>query len=103
MMKNVSRRIQGHDRSGRRRQPADVRALQRQREGHVHEVDAFTWLPRKYGYVRKTVPGLDSLYIASMWTVPPGGLPSAAMAGREVAQMVCAGDGRRFATTKLDV
>ena len=55
---------------------------------------------RKYGYVRKTVPGLDNLYIASMWTVPPGGLPGAAMAGREVAQILCAKDSKRFVTTK---
>ena len=64
-----------------------------------------TWMlspafQKKHGYVRKTVPGLDNLYMASMWTVPPGGLPSAAMAGREVAQMLCAKDGKRFVTTR---
>ncbi|MBE0635719.1 NAD(P)/FAD-dependent oxidoreductase [Candidatus Bipolaricaulota bacterium] len=64
-----------------------------------------TWLlapdfQRKYGYVRKTIPGLDNVYLASMWTVPPGGLPGAAMAGREVVQMLCAKDGNRFVTTK---
>jgi phytoene dehydrogenase-like protein len=64
-----------------------------------------TWMlspdfQRKYGYVRKTVPGLDNLYLASMWTSPPGGLPGAAMAGREVAQILCARDGKTFETTK---
>jgi len=63
-----------------------------------------TWLlppdfQRKYGYVRKTVPGLDNLYIASMWTVPPGGLPGAAIAGREVAQILCGRDRKQFVTT----
>ena len=66
-----------------------------------------TWLlppdfQRKYGYVRKTVPGLDNLYIASMWTVPPGGLPGAAIAGREVVQLLCAKDKKRFVTTMPD-
>ncbi|MFC2099514.1 phytoene desaturase family protein [Candidatus Bipolaricaulota bacterium] len=64
-----------------------------------------TWMlspefQKKYGYVRKTVPGLKNLYIASMWTVPPGGLPGAAMAGREVAQILCTKDGKRFVATK---
>jgi len=64
-----------------------------------------TWMlspefQKKHGYVRKTVPGLDDLYLASMWTVPPGGLPGAAMAGREVVQILCAKDGKRFVTTK---
>jgi len=55
---------------------------------------------RKYGYVRKTVPGLDNLYIASMWTSPPGGIPGAALAGREVVQILCANDRKRFVATK---
>ena len=55
---------------------------------------------KTHGYVRKTIPGLDHFYIASMWTVPPGGLPGAAMAGREVVQMLCAADGKRFVTTR---
>ena len=55
---------------------------------------------RKYGYVRKTVPGLDNLYIAGMWTSPPGGIPGAAIAGREVVQILCAKDGKRFVTAK---
>ncbi len=64
-----------------------------------------TWMlspefQKKHGYVRKTVPGLDNLYIASMWTVPPGGLPGAAIAGREVVQILCAKDGKRFVTAR---
>ena len=55
---------------------------------------------RRYGYVRKTVPGLDNFYIASMWTSPPGGLPGAAMAGQSVIQLLCARDKKRFVTTK---
>ncbi|MEW5825891.1 MAG: NAD(P)/FAD-dependent oxidoreductase [Candidatus Bipolaricaulota bacterium] len=55
---------------------------------------------RRYGYVRKTIPGLDNLYLASMWTLPPGGLPGAAQAGRHVVQLLCARDGKRFVTDR---
>ena len=55
---------------------------------------------KRYGYVRKTVPGLENLYVASMWTSPPGGIPGAAMAGREVVQLLCAADRKRFVATK---
>jgi phytoene dehydrogenase-like protein len=64
-----------------------------------------TWLltpefTRRYGYVRKTVPGLDNLYIASMWTSPPGGVPGAAIAGREAVQLLCAMDKTPFVHAK---
>ena len=55
---------------------------------------------RKHGFVHKTVPGLDNLYIASMWTSPPGGLPGAVIAGRDVAQLLCAKDKKRFVSAK---
>lgn len=51
------------------------------------------WLPtpRVVGRrVRYTLPGLKNFYMAGHWVVPGGGLPSAALSGREVAQLVCA-------------
>jgi phytoene dehydrogenase-like protein len=54
---------------------------------------------KKYRFIPKTVPGLDNFYLASMWTNAPGGLPGAAIAGREVAQLLCAKDHRKFVTT----
>jgi phytoene dehydrogenase-like protein len=54
---------------------------------------------KKHRYVPKTVPGLGNFYLASMWTNAPGGLPGAAIAGREVVQLLCAKDRRRFVTT----
>jgi hypothetical protein len=35
-----------------------------------------------------------------MWTNPPGGLPGAAMAGREVVQLLCDRDKKRFRTLR---
>ena len=55
---------------------------------------------RKYRFIPKTVPSLESFYLASMWTNAPGGLPGAALAGRDVVQILCARDHRRFVTSK---
>jgi phytoene dehydrogenase-like protein len=55
---------------------------------------------KKHRFIPKTVPGLVNFYLASMWTNAPGGLPGAAIAGREVVQLLCAHDRRRFVTTK---
>lgn len=55
---------------------------------------------RRHPVLRKGVEGLDNVYLASMWTNPPGGLPSAALAGREVIQLLCRRDRRPFRTTR---
>ncbi len=53
---------------------------------------------KRHRFIPKTVPGLGNFYLASMWTNAPGGLPGAALAGREVVQLLCAKDRRRFVT-----
>jgi phytoene dehydrogenase-like protein len=55
---------------------------------------------RRHPYIPHAVPGLENFYMASMWTDAPGGLPGAAMAGRNVAQLLCAKDRKGFVTTK---
>jgi phytoene dehydrogenase-like protein len=57
------------------------------------------WLPTPRILGRRipyTLPGLKDFYMAGHWVVAGGGLPSAALAGRYVAQMVCAKMGRKF-------
>jgi phytoene dehydrogenase-like protein len=60
------------------------------------------WLPtprilgRRIPYM---LPKLKHFYMAGHWVVAGGGLPSAALAGRYVAQMVCAQEGKTFAAT----
>ena len=57
------------------------------------------WLPtprllgRRISY---TLPGLKNFYMAGHWVIPGGGLPSAAISGREVAQLLCAENGKAF-------
>jgi phytoene dehydrogenase-like protein len=60
------------------------------------------WLPtprilgRPFQFV---LPGLKDFYMAGHWVVPGGGLPSAALAGRYVAQLICARSGKGFVAT----
>jgi len=61
------------------------------------------WLPTPRILGRRipyTLPGLKDFYMAGHWVVAGGGLPSAALSGRYVAQMICARDGKVFAATK---
>jgi phytoene dehydrogenase-like protein len=46
----------------------------------------------------KTLPGLENFYMAGMWVEPGGGVPTAAMSGRNVTQMICRKDKRPFIT-----
>ena len=60
------------------------------------------WLPtprilgRRISY---TLPKLKNFYMAGHWVVAGGGLPSAALSGRYVAQMICAQVKRKFVPT----
>ncbi len=63
-----------------------------------------TWIlsaefQRQHRYIPKTVPGLSGLYLASMWTNPPGGIAGAAAAGRHAVQLICHEDRQRFVTS----
>lgn len=44
----------------------------------------------------KTLPGLDGFYMVGHWVMPGGGLPSGALTGRYVIQMLCKRDRRKF-------
>jgi len=46
--------------------------------------------------MRKTLPGLSNFYMAGQWVEPGGGVPSAMMSGRNVAQIICKSDKKRF-------
>ncbi len=57
------------------------------------------WLPSPRVLGRRlpfTLPGLQNFYMAGHWVIPGGGLPSAALSGRYVAQMICARQGKAF-------
>ena len=57
------------------------------------------WLPTPAVLGRpisNTLPGLKNFYMAGHWVVAGGGLPSAALAGRYAAQLVCAQNKKKF-------
>jgi phytoene dehydrogenase-like protein len=59
------------------------------------------WLPKPGDFMKrmsKTLPGLDNFYMAGQWVEPGGGLPTAAMSGRNVTHLICRKDKRRFKT-----
>lgn len=50
--------------------------------------------------MKRTLPGLANFYMAGHWVEPGGGLPAAAMSGRNVIQVVCKSEQRPFTSTK---
>lgn len=62
-----------------------------------------TWTKQQDGvprYYPGVLPGLDNFIIAGMWTLPPGGLPGAAAAGRYAAHRLCMENGVEFKAGK---
>lgn len=50
--------------------------------------------------MKKTLPGLDNFYMAGHWVEPGGGLPTVAMSGRNVIQIICKKEKKKFTATK---
>jgi len=50
--------------------------------------------------MRKTLPGLENFYMAGHWVEPGGGLPAVALSGRNVIQIICKKEKKKFTTTK---
>jgi phytoene dehydrogenase-like protein len=49
--------------------------------------------------MKNTLPGLDNFYMIGQWVAPGGGLPSGIVTGRQVVQIICRRDGKKFVTT----
>lgn len=49
----------------------------------------------------KTLPGLANFYMAGQWVEPGGGTPIAVMSGRNVTQIICKKDKKKFVTSTL--
>jgi phytoene dehydrogenase-like protein len=61
------------------------------------------WLPNAEMLMKKmskTLPGLENFYMAGQWVEPGGGMPTAALSGRNVVQILCKRDRKTFITTK---
>jgi len=61
------------------------------------------WLPTPSASrlrISKTLPGLENFYMISQWTQPGGGIPTAAMNGLHVIQILCKLDKKGFKISK---
>lgn len=50
--------------------------------------------------MKRTLPGLDDFYMAGQWVTPGGGLPTAALAGRQAVRAICRKDCRKFTANR---
>lgn len=60
------------------------------------------WLPNKESGVqalKKTLPGLENFYMIGQWVEVGGGVPPALLSGRNVTQIICKKDKKKFITT----
>ena len=48
----------------------------------------------------RNIPGLDGLYMAGQWTSPFTGTVIAALSGRQIIQLMCRKDGKKFVTRR---
>ena len=51
--------------------------------------------------MQKTLSGLDNFYMAGQWVEPGGGLPAVAMSGRNVIQIICKKEKKKFTSTAI--
>ncbi len=55
-------------------------------------------LMKKYRMVKKTLPGLQNFWLSGMWMQPPGGVPTGAKTSRDIVQVICRKDKKKFRT-----
>ena len=64
-----------------------------------HQGAFMGWLPTPKAMrtqVKKTLPGLENFYMAGQWVMPGGGVPPSVYSGRQVIQILCKRDGKKF-------
>jgi phytoene dehydrogenase-like protein len=49
--------------------------------------------------MKKTLPGLKNFFMAGHWVEPGGGIPMVALSGRNVIQLICRQDKKKFVTS----
>jgi len=50
---------------------------------------------KKWGH-KGILIGLEGLFLAGIWLMPPGGLPGAAVTGKWAVQRICKKEGKEF-------
>ncbi len=60
------------------------------------------WIPTPQAMrsqVKKTLPGLQNFYMAGQWVMPGGGVPPCLYSGRQVIQLLCKRDRKKFSAS----
>ena len=55
-------------------------------------------LMKKYRMIKKVLPGLQNFWLSGMWMQPPGGVPTGAKTSRDIVQVICRKDKKKFRT-----
>ena len=55
-------------------------------------------LLKRHRIIKKTLPGLENLWLAGMWIMAPGGVPTGAKTSRDILQVICRLDKKKFKT-----
>jgi hypothetical protein len=58
-------------------------------------------LMKKHRMVKKTLPGLENFWLSGMWIQPPGGVPTGAKTSRDIFQVICRKDKKKFRTIEI--
>ncbi len=58
-------------------------------------------LMKKHRMVKKTLPGLDNFWLSGMWIMPPGGVPTGAKTSRDILQIICRKDKKKFRVNEI--
>lgn len=55
-------------------------------------------LLKRHKMIRKTLPGLKNFWLSGMWIMAPGGVPTGAKTSRDILQLICRLDKKKFKT-----
>jgi phytoene dehydrogenase-like protein len=58
-------------------------------------------LIKRHRLIKKSLPGLENFWLSGMWVQPPGGVPTGAKTSRDILQIICHKEKRKFITTEL--
>ena len=50
-------------------------------------------------FISKELPGLKNFYMIGQWVIPGGGVSTAFTSGRDIAQIICKKDNKKFRTS----
>jgi phytoene dehydrogenase-like protein len=56
-------------------------------------------LLKRHRMIKKTLPGLHNFWLSGMWIMAPGGVPTGAKTSRDILQLICKLDRKKFTTT----